>query len=154
MDQSSQYSSMSQQRQQLFPSPQLPPPTQLHLGTFRNNIPPPISHIPSNGRYPPPTYTHPSLSSTAAPLSSSLSSSTTLPWSSHRTSSSRDEISPSLRHSDSRSKLVDRDPPHEHSSSASHDVSPTKHEGEDGMPSTSDFVKKLYKYVLIIITVT
>lgn len=48
---------------------------------------------------------------------------------------------------------MDRDPPHEHSSSASHDASPTKHEGEDGMPSTSDFVKKLYKYVLIFITI-
>ncbi|KZT02387.1 uncharacterized protein LAESUDRAFT_415034 [Laetiporus sulphureus 93-53] len=133
-------------RQQLFQSPQLPPPSSLHLSSFaRNNTLPPISHLPSNARYPPPTYPHPSLSNTAAQLPPPpLASSSTLPWPS-RTSSSRDELSPPLRPlSDSRpAKRMEREdrqpapaPQQEHA---------VKHEGEDGMPSTSDFVKKLYK---------
>lgn len=159
MDSSGQYSpSGMSQRQQLFQSSQLPPPSALSSLSFaRTNTLPPLAALSSAAaaRYPPPTYSHPSLSNTAAsplPLSS-LSSSSTLPWPSHRTSSSRDEqISPplSLRHSDSRSKLVDREDQHvqqqrqEEQASTSQSV---KHEGEDGMPSTSDFVKKLYKYV-------
>ena len=88
-------------------------------------------------------------------LFSSLSSSSTLPWPSHRTSASRDDqISPPLRHSDSRSKLVDRDdhrepPPPAHQDQPSSSSQQVKHEGEDGMPSTSDFVKKLYKSVSV-----
>ena len=164
MDSSSPYS-----QRQLFASGQLPPPSALsNLAAFgRSNTLPPLANLSAAAaaRYPPPTYSHPSLSTAAT--APSLSSST-LPWpTQHRTSSSRDElISPplSLRRSDSRGKLVDRDDradPHHHSHD--HHASPTsvsqsqsqpssasvsatvKHEGENDMPSTSDFVKKLYK---------
>lgn len=157
MDQSGHYSSSSSSsssgQQRLFQSSQLPPPSQLHLATSfsRNNTLPPISHLPAAQRYPPPTYSHPSLSNTLPPPS--LSSPPHLPWATttHRTSSSRDEISPPLRHSDSRSKYLERDSPREPPTPRQPDPPPqiqqsVKNEAaEDNMPSTSDFVKKLYK---------
>ncbi|KAI0697311.1 HSF-type DNA-binding-domain-containing protein [Cerioporus squamosus] len=140
MDNSSQYPPL---QRQLFPSATLPPPSQLHLNNFpRNNTLPPISHLPAAGRYPPPTYTHPSLSSTASPLSGqTLSGPSTLPWSNQRSSSSRDDL-PSTRR-----RLSESRPEREmaRDSSQDHHVSSVKHEQEDSMPSTSDFVKKLYK---------
>ena len=108
MDSSGHYSALSNimsQRSQLFQSSQLPPPpNQLpspgslpSLSFARTTTLPPLSAL-SSARYPPPTYSHPSLSNTAATPLSSLSSSSTLPWPSHRTSSSRDEqISPPLQ---------------------------------------------------------
>lgn len=145
MDQSGHYP--LQPQRPLFQTPQLPPPSQLHLPSFsRNNTLPPISQIPnSSSRYPPNSYQHPSLSAGPHPASS-LPNNSQLPWPpAHRTSSSRDEISPALRHSDSRSSLRDRDS-RETPPQPQQDPTPVKHEGEDGMPSTSDFVKKLYKY--------
>lgn len=171
MDSSSHYispplssSASMSQRSQLFQSSQLPPPPQhnqlpppgtLPSLSFARTTLPPLSTL-NAARYPPSTYSHPSLSNTAATPLSSLSSSSTLPWPSHRTSSSRDDISqisPPLRHSDSRSSLRgDRDDHHSHREPLREEPQhqqppPVKHEGEDGMPSTSDFVKKLYKCV-------
>ncbi|OSD08248.1 hypothetical protein PYCCODRAFT_1703 [Trametes coccinea BRFM310] len=149
MDNSSHYPPPPIQRQ-LFPSSTLPPPSQLHLNSFpRNNTLPPISHLPTASRYPPPTYTHPSLSATASPLSAhSLSASSTLPWSHQRSSSSREDLPSARRLSESSSHRSDRDmardSSHDHHHSSSNSV---KHEPEDSMPSTSDFVKKLYKSV-------
>ncbi|KAF7796979.1 hypothetical protein EIP86_008168 [Pleurotus ostreatoroseus] len=151
MESSGQYSGMSQQRPPLFQTPQLPPPSQLGLSSFasRSNTLPPLNNIqsPNAARYPPPTYSHPSLSTTAASLPPPLSSSSTLPWpSSSRTSSSRDEqqLTPPLRSVDSREKLQ-REDSRDQPSQQEQQSTPVKHEGEDGMPSTSDFVKKLYK---------
>ncbi|TBU46901.1 hypothetical protein BD309DRAFT_563544 [Dichomitus squalens] len=146
MDNSPQYPPL---QRQLFPSSTLPPPSQLHLNSFpRNNTLPPISQLPTASRYPPPTYTHPSLSSTASPLSGhSLSSSSTLPWSNQR--SSRDDLPPpSRRLSDSSPHRPEREMARD-SSVERHQSSHVKHEPEDSMPSTSDFVKKLYKCVLV-----
>ena len=143
MDNSTQYPPL---QRQLFPSSTLPPPSQLHLNTFpRNNTLPPISQLPAASRYPPPTYTHPSLSSTASPLSGqTLSGPSTLPWSNQRSSSSRDDLPPTRRLSESRPERdMARDSSQDHHVSSSH----VKHEPEDSMPSTSDFVKKLYKCV-------
>ena len=143
MDNSSQYPPL---QRQLFPSSTLPPPSQLHLNSFpRNNTLPPISQLPTASRYPPPTSTHPSLSATASPLSGhTLSNSSTLPWSNQRSSSSRDEPLPPRRLSESRQERdMARDSSQDHHVSSAH----VKHEPEDSMPSTSDFVKKLYKCV-------
>ncbi|KAH8099669.1 HSF-type DNA-binding-domain-containing protein [Cristinia sonorae] len=139
MDESSHFSSS----QRLFQSSQLPPPSQLHLSTSfsRNNVLPPISHIPAAQRYPPPTYSHPSLSNPLPPPSPSH-----LSWS--RTSNSRDDISPPLRHQDSRPRFHDRDSPREPPTPRQPDPPPANVKNEaadDNMPSTSDFVKKLYK---------
>ncbi len=145
MDNSSQYPPL---QRQLFPSATLPPPSQLHLNSFpRNNTLPPISHLPAASRYPPPTYTHPSLSSTASPLSGhTLSGPSTLPWSNQRSSTSRDDLPSVRRLSESRPERdMARDSSQDHHVSSSH----VKHEQEDSMPSTSDFVKKLYKCVSI-----
>ncbi|THH20917.1 hypothetical protein EUX98_g8496 [Antrodiella citrinella] len=137
------YSASSSGQQRLFQSSQLPPPSQLHLSSSfsRNNTLPPISNLPQSQRYPPPTYSHPSLASPSH-----------LPWNTtHRTSSSRDEISPPLRHSDSRIKYPEqrspRDPPTPRQSDPPPPVAQSvKNEAQDdNMPATSDFVKKLYK---------
>lgn len=157
MESPGHYQQPMSQRSQLFqssqlppPPSQLPPPGSLPSLSFARTTLPPLSTL-SSARYPPPTYSHPSLSNTAATPLSALSSSSTLPWPSHRSSSRDDQISPPLRHSDSRSKLVDRDermdPPTSHHQDHSQSSQSVKHEGEDGMPSTSDFVKKLYKCV-------
>ena len=147
MDNSPQYPPL---QRQLFPSSTLPPPSQLHLNSFpRNNTLPPISQLPAASRYPPPTYTHPSLSSTASPLSGhTLSSPSNLPWSSHRASSSRDDIPPpSRRLSESSPHRPEREMARDSSQDRLLSSSHVKHEAEDSMPSTSDFVKKLYKCV-------
>ena len=136
-------------QRQLFPSSTLPPPSQLHLNSFpRNNTLPPISQLPAASRYPPPTYTHPSLSSTASPLSGhTLSSSSTLPGSTQRASSSREDLPPpSSRLSEASPHRPEREMARD-SSVDRHQSSHVKHEPEDSMPSTSDFVKKLYKCV-------
>ncbi|EJD02158.1 uncharacterized protein FOMMEDRAFT_109355 [Fomitiporia mediterranea MF3/22] len=170
MDQSSSYhqhqSHQSQQshhpRQQLFPQGgQLPPPSalQLPMPSFtRSNTLPPIpamSHAP-DARYPPPSY-HPSLatpSSSAGTLASPSSSShAPAPWSGHRTSSSRDETHPSMRRRESRGKALDGSPMsdgmRESQGNSRHQslAVPTDQgkDGDDGLSSTSDFVKKLYK---------
>ena len=157
MESSGQYNGAMSQQRPLFQTPQLPPPSQLGLSSFanRNNTLPPLSNIQSASRYPPQTYSHPSLSNAASQLPPPLSTSSTLPWPTHRTSSSRDDqITPPLRASDPQSrdslKRSDesgsaRDPPPPQQQSESQQHSAVKHEGEDGMPSTSDFVKKLYK---------
>ncbi|CDO70320.1 hypothetical protein BN946_scf184843.g9 [Trametes cinnabarina] len=134
------------------PSPALsllhpPPPSQLHLNNFpRNNTSP---HFTSPHRLSlPPSHLHPpSLSATASPLSAhSLSASSTLPWSHQRSSSSREDLPSSRRLSESSPHRSERDmareSSHDHHHSSSNSV---KHETEDSMPSTSDFVKKLYK---------
>ncbi|KAK7694095.1 hypothetical protein QCA50_003671 [Cerrena zonata] len=148
-----QQQQQQQQQQRLFQSQQLPPPHQLpsYAASFsRSNVLPPISQLPQNTRYPPPSYSHPSLSNTApAPV---LPGSSQLPFPTHRTSNSRDEhsqISPPLRHSDSRSSFRDRvESPRDahHRQQPPQQESPMmKQEVDDNMPATSDFVKKLYK---------
>lgn len=147
MDQSTSYqghSSHQSRQQQLFPQGQLPPPSQLHLpmpSFSRMNTLPPISSMPSDSRYPPPSY-HPSLSpQTGPPLPSSSSSHH--PWPTHRTSSSREEVHPSRRR-ETKGKAVDVESHHERGLSVQPSQETSK-DTEDGMPSTSDFVKKLYK---------
>lgn len=158
MDQPGPYQHPSQHRQ-IFSTQQLPPPSQLHLpisssqqAYSRPNTLPPIPNL-APARYPPPnappSYAHPNL----APASSNhtlppIPSGSSQPWPTHRTSSSREEHypaqqqhpPPSRQRSDSslstkgKAMDVDREPPKEQPS-------------EDNMPPTSDFVKKLYKYV-------
>lgn len=173
-----QYSNSS--RQHLFrQSPQLPPPSQLHLqssnnsGFNRSNTLPPIANLPQSNHHP--SHSH-SRSNYPYPSSSSGNNGTHLPplpspsWgpaNHHRTSSSRDELHPSQNpHSH-----------HQHHSQQQHSQAPAYHrsdsgrtepavkretlpaqmhhqpsqsqgsakEQEDGMPATSDFVKKLFK---------
>lgn len=167
MDQPGPYQHPSHHRQ-IFSTQQLPPPSQLHLPINNNQqqayarpntLPPPIPNL-APARYPPPnappSYGHPNLapansssSHTLPPIpSSSGSGSSSQPWPTHRTSSSREEHypgqgghpPPSRQRSDSslstkgKAMDVDREPPKEQPS-------------EDNMPPTSDFVKKLYKCV-------
>ncbi|KAJ3490929.1 hypothetical protein NLI96_g1094 [Meripilus lineatus] len=134
---------MAQQQQPL------PAPSQLLPSFSRNGSRgtlSPVSQLLSPARHTPPAYLYPSLSNTASQLPTpSLSSSSQLPWLARR-ASSPEQMSPTLRRSDSRSHQPDREtsrgsnspPQPEH-------PPPTKHEGEDGMPSTSEFVKKLFK---------
>ncbi|KAI5122201.1 hypothetical protein M0805_002690 [Coniferiporia weirii] len=176
MDQSAQYHHQSHnshnshqshhphhpRQQQLFSQGgQLPPPSSLHLpmpSFSRTNTLPPIpamSHAP-DARYPPPSY-HPSLAtptSSAGPLASPRSAGNPgSPWSTHRTSSSRDEVHPSVRRRESKGKAIDGPSPsddHRESQRASsrHQIPPqdaSAKDGDDGLSSTSDFVKKLYK---------
>ncbi|KAL5529526.1 hypothetical protein ACEPAG_5511 [Sanghuangporus baumii] len=167
MDQSAQYHHHHHQsqpnhhprQQQLFShSGQLPPPSSLMQSFSRSNTLPPIpamSH-PSDSRYPPPSY-HPSLntpSSSAGTLGSPTSSNhAPAPWSGHRTSSSRDETHPSARRRESRGKVMDGPSLHDglrESQGSTRNQSlgvPQEQgkDGDDGMSSTSDFVKKLYK---------
>ncbi|KAI0064513.1 hypothetical protein BV25DRAFT_1914227 [Artomyces pyxidatus] len=142
MDQAGHYSGLQQpplSNRQMFSSSQLPPPSTLqHLAPSsysRSNTLPPIPALAPNlpSRYPPASY-HPSLSSTTTSLPPlpSPSSSSQLPWPSHRTSSSREERYPS-RGEDTKSLMREQPQPE-----------PPK-ESEDNMPPTSDFVKKLYK---------
>jgi osomolarity two-component system response regulator SKN7 len=164
MEQSAQYSPMHS-RHHLFQSSQLPPPSQLHLPVpssySRSNTLPPITHIPpaqQNHSFPYHSAVLPSLP--PSPTSQH-------PWQTqHRTSSSRDEFyppqQPNLPRSDpARSSTVivkDEANPslrpypvhHEPQPPAQHLPLPAKEPTavEDGMPSTSDFVKKLYKCAL------
>ncbi|PIL28202.1 transcription factor [Ganoderma sinense ZZ0214-1] len=128
------------------PRPSRLPPSSISI-PFRETTP--FPHLPAPRRFslPPPTYTHPSLSSTASPLSGhALSASSTLPWSNHRASSSRDDIPPpSRRLSESSPHRPDREMARDSSQDRLLPSSHVKHEAEDSMPSTSDFVKKLYK---------
>lgn len=149
-------------QQQLFPQGgQLPPPSSLHLpmpSFTRSNTLPPIpamSHAPDS-RYPPPSY-HPSLatpSSSAGTLASPASSSHTQgPWSSHRTSNSRDETHPNMRRRESKNKVVEESEENGcyreasrrgERSQASQEQSK---DGDDREIAATDFVRKLYKYV-------
>ncbi|KAF8582339.1 hypothetical protein K439DRAFT_1618399 [Ramaria rubella] len=137
----------------LFPSStQLPPPSHLHLppphsSSFRSNTLPPLSPLAAAGssRFPPASY-HPSLSS---PYSSSTTANQN-PWPQHRTSSAREDVKPVLHpHSSpndiSKGKGPDRDMPPPPSRDRSYLDHPPPKDVDDGMPPTSDFVKKLYK---------
>ena len=160
------HSHSHQSRQQLFPQGgQLPPPSSLNLPmpTFtRTNTLPPIpamSHPPPDSRYPPPSY-HPSLSTptSSAGLASPTTAGSAAPWSGHRTSSSRDDSHSTIRRRESKGKLIDspgpsngvreRDSQQQGSSRGQVPSGQDQKDGDDGMNSTSDFVKKLYKYVL------
>jgi osomolarity two-component system, response regulator SKN7 len=128
MDQSGQY---IQHQRQLFQSSQLPPPSQLlpiSSSYNRSNTLPPISSLPPNSnRY--------AYQSSPQPSSSNLQPSSQLPWPTQL--SPREELV-------SRNSSMKQDIIRE----SDHHLLPVKHESsEDGMPSTSDFVKKLYKYV-------
>ncbi|THH12549.1 hypothetical protein EW146_g7592 [Bondarzewia mesenterica] len=143
MEQPGPYSGLQPRQPQLFQSPQLPPPSQLHLpiaSSFsRSNTLPPIPNLAPNpqSRYPPASY-HPSLqSNTLPPLPSSSSPPSQLPWPSHRTSASREDLYSPTRQQDSKPKPYDRESSNPHTQDHK--------ESEDGMPPTSDFVKKLYK---------
>ncbi|EPQ57751.1 hypothetical protein GLOTRDRAFT_119791 [Gloeophyllum trabeum ATCC 11539] len=144
MDQSGHY--IPHRQPQLFQPPvQLPPPSQLHLpmpfsrsNTLPPNTLPPIPTIPANPRFSTSSgyQLSPSASATLPPLPSASS------WSSHRMSSSRDEVyAPSHHHSEQRQDSVKREA-RDHPPQPQHDHKETT---EDGMPTTSDFVKKLYK---------
>ena len=140
MDQPGQYvQPPSHQRHQRFPSSQLPPPSQLLPGSSYSNrsitLPPINSLSQASSRYAP--YPHHS-----SPVSSSHPSSQ-LPW--------QNQPIP-------REELVHRSPqvkqeshPHSHreppESNSSQQVTSRHDPTEDSMSSTSDFVKKLYKYV-------
>ncbi|TFK46622.1 hypothetical protein OE88DRAFT_875834 [Heliocybe sulcata] len=137
MDQSGHYIPHHRQPQLFQPPPvNLPPPSQLHLpmpSFSRSNTLPPIPNIPANPRFPSSYQLSPPASTTLPPLPSSSS------WSSHRTSSSREEVYAPHRSDHGRQDSVkretrDQQPQHDH-----------KDTTEDGMPTTSDFVKKLYK---------
>ncbi|KDQ61269.1 hypothetical protein JAAARDRAFT_55946 [Jaapia argillacea MUCL 33604] len=135
MDQSGHY--MSQRQPQLFQPPQLPPPSSLHLpapGSFSrsNNTLPPIPNIPSNSRFAASSSYPPSNTSVLPPLPSSQS------WSNHR-SSPREEVYGSRRTEPGRQDQIKRE------SREIVPAQPDHKESEDGMPTTSDFVKKLYK---------
>lgn len=140
MDQPGQYVQQPpHQRHQRFSSSQLPPPSQLLPGSSYSNRSitlPPINSLPqANSRYAP--YPHHS-----SPVTSSHSSSQ-LPWQNQPIQ---------------REELVQRQPPvKQESHSIPHREAPepgssqqatSRHDPtEDAMSSTSDFVKKLYKYV-------
>jgi osomolarity two-component system response regulator SKN7 len=160
MEPSGQYPTIHP-RQHLFQSPQLPPPSQLTLlapSFSRSNTLPPIPNFPSTSqphRFPP-VAPYPNPHQTLPPLPSPPPSQHQHTWPTlHRTSSSRDEIHPSQQHH--RNIRTDLSVKHEQVSShrpSHHDlqqqqqppVHPIKESNaEDGMPSTSDFVKKLYK---------
>ena len=149
MDSSGPYSgplhSSAHQARNLYSSPQLPPPSQLHLpiaSSFaRNNTLPPIPNLAPTpiARYPPASY-HPSLApASLPPLPPPSAPSNQLPWPNHRTSASRDDLYPPRQLDPPKPKYPDPDPPQQ----SQHDHKDT----EDGMPPTSDFVKKLYKCV-------
>ncbi|KAH8117110.1 HSF-type DNA-binding-domain-containing protein [Phellopilus nigrolimitatus] len=169
MDQSAPYQHHPRPAQ-LFPQGgQLPPPSALHLpmpSFSRSNTLPPIpamSHAP-DARYPPPSY-HPSLatptSSAGGPLTSPASAGAP-PWSAsgHRTSSSRDEVHPGMRRRESKGKAIDGPGPSDshrepqqgssrHHQQQHQQLAPAQQDmqkdTDDGLSSTSDFVKKLYK---------
>lgn len=166
MDQSAPY--QPHHRQQLFPQGgQLPPPSSLMPSFSRTGTLPPLPSItqqhahmhdrsggahPPDARYPPPSSYHPSLATPTSSTSPASAGHPPPPWPTHRTSSSRDEVHPSVRRRESKGKLLDGpgadDGLHEQTSSAnSRHVQPPDppKETDDGMSSTSDFVKKLYK---------
>lgn len=115
-----------------------------------------MPHSAPDSRYPPPSY-HPSLSTptSSAGLTSPTTAGSTAPWSGHRTSNSRDESHSNLRRRESKGKITDSPGPsngirerdsQQQGSSRNHAPSVQEQkEGDDGMNSTSDFVKKLYK---------
>lgn len=133
---------MDRQQFPLFPQTQLPPPSQLHLppphssSSFRSNTLPPLSPLAAAGssRFPPASF-HPS-------LSSPYSTNSQLPWPPHRTSSAREDLKPHPPPNDTqKGKANERDMSHlRERSFQDKDI-------DDGMPPTSDFVKKLFKYV-------
>lgn len=131
----------AQPRPEMFQSQssQLPPPSQLHQlassSSFqRENQLAPIS---SSNRFPPASY-HPSLSSQGLPSIPSAQ-----PWQTHRTSSSRDDRYPSPNDTPQTPAPSAQPPQPERRDSQSEKATG----GEENLPSTSDFVKKLYKYV-------
>ncbi|TDL24878.1 hypothetical protein BD410DRAFT_785604 [Rickenella mellea] len=146
MDHPSQYHSSHHSRQHSYSQTQLPPSSSLHLPmpsfSRTSNTLPPLASIPLDSRYPPASY-HPSLSS---PTGHSLPSPTGShhPWPTHRTSSSREEVHP-LRRRESKPKLMEHDQHIERAPPPVQVPQETPKDNEDGMPSTSDFVKKLYK---------
>jgi len=154
MDQSSQYSSLPSQAhhssRQMFQSAQLPPPSQLHQlapsSYSRSNTLPPIPALGPNlsSRYPPASY-HPSLVS-ASPTLPPPTSNSQSSWPTQRTSSSREERYPP-RPQETKVKPLIHDPVPPPPPPPSQPEPPK--ESEDNMPPTSDFVKKLYKYVSI-----
>ena len=168
MEQPTQYPAMHQ-RHQLFQSAQLPPPSQLHLpipssSYSRSNTLPPITHIPPAQQ----THSFPSINTYhpgPAVLPSLPPSPTSQhPWQTqHRTSNSREEFYPQqpnlTRSEHARPPPIVKDEPngahrpyplHDPQPSSQHHPLPVKESAsvEDGMPSTSDFVKKLYKWAL------
>ena len=172
MEQPAQYPAMHQ-RHQLFQSAQLPPPSQLHLpipssSYSRSNTLPPITHIPPAQQ----THSFPSINTYhpgPAVLPSLPPSPTSQhPWQTqHRTSNSREEFYPQQpnipRSEHARPPPIVKDEPntahrpyplHDPQPSSQHHPLPVKESAsvEDGMPSTSDFVKKLYKWALTFAT--
>ena len=140
MDQSGQYVQQpSHQRHQRFPSSQLPPPSQLLPGSSYSNRSitlPPINSLPqASSRYAP--YPHHS-----SPVSTSHPPSQ-LPW--QNQSIPREDLvqrAPPPVKQESH-QLSHREPPE---SSSSQSIQSRHDPTEDSMSSTSDFVKKLYKY--------
>lgn len=173
MDGGGQYSNSS--RQHLFrQSPQLPPPSQLNLqptnnsGFNRSNTLPPIANLPPSNHHPHPrsNYPYPPSASNGTQLPP-LSSPSWGPGNHHRTSNSRDELHPSQNphaHHQLHSQQQHSQPP-AYQRSDSGRIEPavkremvpaqmhhqssqgqgSAKEQEDGMPATSDFVKKLFK---------
>ena len=140
MDQSGQYvQPPSHQRHQRFPSSQLPPPSQLLPGSSYNNRSitlPPINSLPqASSRYAP--YPHHS-----SPVSSSHPSSQ-LPWQNQSIPREDPVQRPQPPVKQESHPLSHREPPE---SSGSQSISSRHDPTEDSMSSTSDFVKKLYKY--------
>ena len=138
MDQPGQYVQQPpHQRHQRFPSSQLPPPSQLLPGSSYNNRSitlPPINSLPqASSRYAP--YPHHS-----SPVSSSHPPSQ-LPWQNQPIS--RDDLRTQPPVKQESHPLSHREPP---DSSSSQSVQSRHDPTEDSMSSTSDFVKKLYKY--------
>ena len=140
MDQPGQYVQQpSHQRHQRYSSSQLPPPSQLLPGSSYSNRSitlPPINSLPqASSRYAP--YPHHS-----SPVSTSHPSSQ-LPWQ-NQPMSREDLVQRQPPVKQESHPVPHREPPEPSSSqpaTSRHD--PT----EDSMSSTSDFVKKLYKYV-------
>ena len=101
------------------------------------------SPLPSSGssRFPPASY-HPSLSSLYAASDSQL------PWPAHHTSSTCEDIKSHINpqspsQDNSKAKAIDKDMPPTQSRDRHHQE-PSK-DTDEGMPTTSNFVNKLYK---------
>ena len=144
MASSNQY--LSPQQQQYFQSNRLPSPSELGLSYPNRGAT--LSPGSTTLRYPPSSsYNHPSLANVSSQLQSPPTASSTQAWT-PRASGSSDTASPSLRQSDLRPKAESEDAAGS-SSQAGDGQARVKHENEDGMPATSDFVKKLYKCVVV-----
>lgn len=143
MDSSGQYTAQQQpiylNAQQAGSSP---------LPSYPSRALSPVANVQSNTHYPTTTYAHASLSNVSTQLPSPLSTAnlTASPTSSRTAVPSASQMrSPPLKHPEIRPKpelcvsrnsvpLLEQD-----------QAKFVKPEGEDGMPATSDFVKKLYK---------